>query len=101
MKDLQRQQVALITGSASGIGFETALTLASKGIYTFATMRNLSKSEKILSYARKDELPLETLCLDVTDENSIPKAIDDIIGKKHRIDILVNNAGYSLIGPLE
>ena len=101
MKEQQRQQIALVTGSASGIGFETALMLARNGIYTFATMRNLSKSEEILDYARKDNLPLETLRLDVTDEQSISEAIDEIIGKKNRIDILVNNAGYSLLGPLE
>lgn len=101
MKDNEQQQVALITGSASGIGFETALMLARNGIYTFATMRNLSKSEEILAYGRKDNLPLETLRLDVTEEKSILEAIDKIIGKKSRIDILVNNAGYSLLGPLE
>ena len=101
MKEQQRQQIALVTGSASGIGFETALMLARNGIYTFATMRNLSRSEEILDYARKDHLPLETLRLDVTDEQSISEAIDEIIGKKNRIDILVNNAGYSLLGPLE
>ena len=101
MKEQQRQQIALVTGSASGIGFETSLLLARNGIYTFATMRNLSKSEEILDYARKDNLPLETLRLDVTDEQSISEAIDEIIGKKNRIDILVNNAGYSLLGPLE
>ena len=101
MKEQQRQQIALVTGSASGIGFETALLLARNGIYTFATMRNLSKSEEILAYARKDNLPLETLRLDISDEQSISEAIDEIIGKKNRIDILVNNAGYSLLGPLE
>ncbi len=96
MKDLQRQQIALVTGSSSGIGFETALTLARNGIYTFATMRDLNKSKEILGYARKDSLPLETLCLDVTDEHSILDAINLIIGKKNQIDILVNNASLVL-----
>jgi NAD(P)-dependent dehydrogenase (short-subunit alcohol dehydrogenase family) len=97
----QQQQIALVTGSSSGIGFETALLLARNGIYTYATMRNLSKSEEILACTRKDNLQLETLRLDVTDEGSISEAIDTIIDKKDRIDILVNNAGYSLLGPLE
>ena len=100
MKEQHRQQIALVTGSASGIGFETVLTLARNGIYT-GYMRNLSKSEEILDYARKDNIPLETLRLDVTDEQSILEAIYEIIGKKNQIDILVNNAGYSLLGPLE
>ncbi|MGH9951340.1 MAG: SDR family oxidoreductase [Nitrososphaeraceae archaeon] len=95
------QQIALITGSSSGIGFETSLRLARNGIYIYATMRNLNKSNEILGYARKDNLPLKVLRLDVTDEESISDAIDKIISEKSRIDILVNNAGYSLLGPLE
>lgn len=97
----EQQQIALVTGSSSGIGFETALLLARNGIYTYATMRNLSKSEEILASTRKDNLQLETLRLDVTDEGSVSEAIDMIIDKNDRIDILVNNAGYSLLGPLE
>jgi NAD(P)-dependent dehydrogenase (short-subunit alcohol dehydrogenase family) len=97
----EQQQIALITGSSSGIGFETSLRLARNGIYTYGTMRNLNKSNEILGYARKDNLPLKVLRLDVTDEESISDAIDKIISEKSRIDILVNNAGYSLLGPLE
>jgi len=96
-----QQQVAVVTGSSSGIGFETSLLLARNGIYTYATMRNQSKSEEILANARKDNLPLKTLHLDVTNEKSILKAMKKIIDEKGRIDILVNNAGYSLLGPLE
>jgi NAD(P)-dependent dehydrogenase (short-subunit alcohol dehydrogenase family) len=88
----EQQQIALVTGSSSGIGFETALLLARNGIYTYATMRNLSKSEEMLACTRKDNLQLETLRLDVTDEGSISEAIDMIIDKNDRIDILVNNA---------
>ena len=100
MKNKQ-QLIALITGCSSGIGFETSLNLARNGIYTYATMRNLSKSKEILGYAKRDNLPLKILRLDVTDRESISGAIDKIIGEKSRIDIVVNNAGYSLLGPLE
>jgi NAD(P)-dependent dehydrogenase (short-subunit alcohol dehydrogenase family) len=94
-------RIALVTGSSSGIGYETSLSLAQNGIYTYASMRNLSKSEKILGYAKRDNLPLKTLRLDITDEGSVSRAIDKIIAEKNRIDIIVNNAGYSLLGPLE
>lgn len=97
----EQQQVAVVTGSSSGIGFETSLLLARNGIYTYATMRNQRKSEEILANARKDNLPLKTLHLDVTNEKSILKAMKKIIDEKGRIDILINNAGYSLLGPLE
>ncbi len=100
MKSGQRQ-IALVTGCSSGIGFETSLLLARNGVYTYATMRKLSKSVDILNHAKKESLPLETLGLDVTNEKSISKAIEKIINEQGRIDILVNNAGYSLLGPLE
>src|SRR4029079_3500287 len=96
-----RRQIALITGSSSGIGFETSLLLARKGIYTYATMRNLGKSQEILEITKKECLPLKVLTLDVTDEKSTQKAIDMVMYEQNRIDILVNNAGYSLVGALE
>ena len=97
----KRQQIALITGSSSGIGFETSLLLARNGIYTYATMRNLSKSQEILDIAKKECLPLKVLTLDVTDEKSTQKAIEMVMYEQNRIDMLVNNAGYSLVGALE
>ena len=97
----ERRQIALITGSSSGIGFETSLLLARNGIYTYATMRNLSKSQEILDITKKECLPLKVLTLDVTDEKSTQKAIDMVMHEQNRIDILVNNAGYSLVGALE
>lgn len=97
----KQQQIALVTGSSSGIGYETSLRLAQNGIYTYASMRNLSKSGEILGYAKRDNLPLKMLCLDITNKESISRAIDKIIAEKNRIDIVVNNAGYSLLGPLE
>jgi len=97
----KRRQIALITGSSSGIGFETSLLLARNGIYTYATMRNLSKSQEILDITKKECLPLKVLTLDVTDEKSTQKAADMVMYEQNRIDILVNNAGYSLVGALE
>jgi NAD(P)-dependent dehydrogenase (short-subunit alcohol dehydrogenase family) len=97
----KRQQIALITGSSSGIGFETSLLLARNGIYTYATMRNPSNSQEILDITKKECLPLKVLTLDVTDEKSTQKAADMVMYEQNRIDILVNNAGYSLVGALE
>ena len=41
------QKVALVTGSSSGIGYETCIALAKDGFHTFASMRDIKKSEKL------------------------------------------------------
>lgn len=94
-------KVAIVTGSSSGIGFETALALAREGYHTYATMRDVKKSNKILDIATKENLKIEVLELDVNNENTIKKAVEKILNEKKRIDVLVNNAGYFLVGCLE
>lgn len=96
-----KTRIAIVTGSSSGIGFETSLALARNGFCTYATMRNLDKSKTILELARLEELPLEVLRLNVTDDKSVKKAIEKIANEQERIDVLVNNAGYALVGPFE
>ena len=95
------QKIAVVTGSSSGIGYETSLMLARNGFQTFATMRNLSKRSGIESVAAKEGLPIHVIELDVTDDKSVNNAIQQIVSKAGRIDILINNAGYALIGALE
>jgi NAD(P)-dependent dehydrogenase (short-subunit alcohol dehydrogenase family) len=99
--DNQRQLVAIVTGSSSGIGLATSLALARNGYLTYATMRNLTKRDSIQSVADKQHLPIRVVQLDVTDENSIKKAIESILSEAGRIDLLVNNAGYALTGAFE
>jgi NAD(P)-dependent dehydrogenase (short-subunit alcohol dehydrogenase family) len=98
---VQRESVAVVTGSSSGNGFETSLLLAKNRFYTYATMRNLEKSARIKEIAKKDSLPIEVLQLDVTDDKSVTDAIDVISNRQGRIDVLVNNAGYEQHGPVE
>jgi NAD(P)-dependent dehydrogenase (short-subunit alcohol dehydrogenase family) len=94
-------RIAVVTGSSSGIGFETALLLARSGFHTYATMRNLEKSKKITEIANTEKLPLQVVQLDVNDDISVKNAIDKIVAAENkRIDVLVNNAGYGLFGPL-
>ena len=99
---MKAQSVALITGSSSGIGFETALHLARNGYKTYASMRNLEKSKNITELANREKLPVEVIQLDVDEDSSVKQAVDKIVAKEdQKIDVLVNNAGYGLFGALE
>ena len=67
--------VAVVTGRLSGIGFETSILLARNGFFTYATMRNLGKSNKVIELKQKEKLPLEVLKLDVADDKSVKEAM--------------------------
>jgi NAD(P)-dependent dehydrogenase (short-subunit alcohol dehydrogenase family) len=95
------QKVSIVTGSSSGIGFETSLLLARSGYVTFATMRDLRKGGLLKKIVIKEEIPLTVSPLDVTDQYSVSKGIGSIFRKAGRIDILINNAGYGLTGAFE
>jgi len=95
------EKVALVTGSSSGIGLETALALARDGYKTFASMRDVKKSGELEHAAKKENLAIKVIELDVDDEKSIISAIKKIISDSQRIDILVNNAGYMQFGCTE
>ena len=94
------KKVALVTGSSSGIGLETALALAKDGYKTFASMRDIKKASN-LDDAIKKGMPINAIHLDVTKEDSIVSAVKAIMDDSQRIDVLVNNAGYAQFGCVE
>ena len=100
-KEVKHQKVAVVTGSSSGIGKETALTLAKNNFLTYATMRDPKKGQVLKSQADKEKLPLKIVELDVTKDTSVNNAIQSITNEATTIDVLVNNAGYGLMGAFE
>ena len=95
------EKVALVTGSSSGIGLESALALARDGYKTFASMRDIKKSGELEQAAKKENLSIEIMQLDVDKEESIISAIKKIVSDCGRIDVLINNAGYGQFGCTE
>ena len=95
------EKVALVTGSSSGIGYETSLALAREGYFTYATMRDLKKEAVIKKIAEEENLPLKVIELDVDNDDSVQNAVETIIEEKQRIDVLVNNAGWGIWGTAE
>ena len=102
MESSTSQKVAIVTGSSTGIGYETSLALARDGFLTYATMRNVNKAKNIKSVGTEESLPLHVKQLDVTDDISVKNAVQAISSETGgRVDALINNAGYGLNGAFE
>ena len=93
--------VALVTGTNTGIGFATALHLARNEHKVYASMRDLAKGEALREAAAAEQLPLETIELDAMSDASMQAAVARILEAEGRIDVLVNNAGIGGGAPLE
>jgi NAD(P)-dependent dehydrogenase (short-subunit alcohol dehydrogenase family) len=85
----------LITGCSSGFGLASAALFLARGWNVIATMR--SPRPKLF----EDSDRLLVTGLDVTDANSISKAIAEGIARFEQLDVLVNNAGVGLFSALE
>ncbi|VXB75400.1 SDR family oxidoreductase [Maribacter litoralis] len=83
----------LITGTSTGVGFESAILFANNNYKVYATMRNLNKADKLKERIAQESLDIEILSLDVTKIDSIKSAVETIIAKDGKLDVLVNNAG--------
>jgi len=86
-------KVVLITGCSTGIGRDLAARLSQAGYRVAATARN-AETLADLPAALK-------LSLDVTQPDSVNKAVMHIHEQFGRIDVLVNNAGYAQVGAVE
>jgi NAD(P)-dependent dehydrogenase (short-subunit alcohol dehydrogenase family) len=90
-----------ITGTSSGIGFETAIVLSRAGHTVFATMRNLERGEALRKIAEREQLPISISKMDVDSDESVEAATSAIRGRTGCIDVLVNNAGIERSGSIE
>lgn len=92
---MKTQQVVLVTGASSGIGKETAKQLLSDGLVVYAAARRIEKMKDL------EELGAIVLKMDVTKEEDLINAVNQIKEQHGGIDVLVNNAGYGLYGAVE
>jgi NAD(P)-dependent dehydrogenase (short-subunit alcohol dehydrogenase family) len=80
-------QIALVTGASSGIGQATAARLRKAGYKVYGTSRR---------GAQAGQHPFPLLALDVTDDESVKEAVNELLRLEGRIDLLVNNAGFGV-----
>jgi NAD(P)-dependent dehydrogenase (short-subunit alcohol dehydrogenase family) len=97
---MPEQKTALITGASSGFGLLATITLARRGWHVLATMRELSRREKVETAARDAGVleRIEIHPLDVTNGGQIQKLADKLAGRLTPLDALVNNAGFAAPG---
>jgi len=82
-----KKSIALVTGASSGIGQATAERLATAGYKVYGTSRR---------GAQTDQRAFAMLALDVTRDESVEAAVNELFRLEGRIDLLVNNAGFGV-----
>ncbi len=95
----QTKKVVVITGANSGLGFETAKAMASKGAHVVMACRNLEKGEVAMTMI-KNAFPkavLDLKQLDLSDLESVSRFAEEFNEHYTRLDILFNNAGLMAI----
>jgi len=93
----EKDMKVLITGSNSGFGLLTALGFARAGHEVIATMRNPDRGGALRAAIAAETLPIEIRELDVSDADSVTRAIPD----PGELDVLVNNAGFEVQAAME
>ena len=99
-------KVVLITGCSTGFGRATAEAMVRRGYSVFATMRdtagrNASHRDALESLAKRENLPLRVLEMDVASDESVSSAVGEALKSAGRIDVVVNNAGVAALGITE
>ncbi|SHG40666.1 SDR family oxidoreductase [Bradyrhizobium erythrophlei] len=93
--------IALVTGTSSGIGLATAVTLARGGHTVIATMRNPESAGELQKIVTAEKLPVTMATLNVDDDASVESAFAKVMAQHGRLDVLVNNAGIGGGGSVE
>lgn len=94
-------KVALITGSASGIGADCARNLAAKGAAVVIADLNLEAAQAMASEIEKAGGKAMAIAMDVTQEDAVNDGIEQAVRTLGSLDVLVSNAGIQIVKPIE
>ncbi|MCO6057877.1 3-oxoacyl-ACP reductase FabG [Pseudomonas sp. MOB-449] len=88
-------KVALVTGASRGIGQAIALELGRQGAVVIGTATSASGAERITEYLKSNGIEGTGLVLDVSNDESVASALEQIQQHQGQPLILVNNAGIT------
>lgn len=94
-------KVAVVTGAASGIGKQIALTLAKAGAAVAIADLQRDAAQRVVDEIESAGGKALALAMDVTDEQAVDSGIDRVVATFGSIDILVSNAGIQIVSPLQ
>lgn len=102
LKDFHvKDQIAVVTGAARGIGRACALALAEAGAHIAAGLRDIDSDSGLIQEIKKLNREVLPLQMDISDINQIREAVKSAESHFGRIDILVNNAGKAIVNKIE
>ena len=90
---MSSNKTALVTGGNKGIGFAICQGLLDKGFNIFLAARDVDRGREAVDKLSTDSNSLHLVQLDITDDESIKNAVENVSQKTESLDVLVNNAG--------
>ena len=94
-------KIALVTGSASGIGKAIAQTFAEEGAKVVIADLNKEAAEATAAELRARGFAAMGVAMDVTDEAQVMAGVAEVVNAWGGVDVLVSNAGIQIIHPVE
>lgn len=94
-------KVCIVTGAASGIGREIALTYARAGAKVAIADIKKDAAQTTVDAITKAGGTAMAVSMDVTDEGQVNAAVAEVVGAWGGVDVLVSNAGIQIVHPIE
>jgi short-subunit dehydrogenase len=88
-------QVAVVTGTSSGLGRRFALDLAARGATVIGLARRQSLLDELAVELKRLSPSSDTRVCDVGDADAYRRQLDEVEGRHGRVDVLINNAGIN------
>ena len=96
-----KDKIAIVTGSAAGIGKEIAITYAREGAKVVIADMNKDAAEATAQALRDSGGQAMSVVMDVTDEAAVNAGVAEVVTAWGGVDVLVSNAGIQIVHPLE